>query len=120
MWPAQTAHRGSRLPRTSQTEESRGARGSPCSPVVMSSSSVRSAQRGDGLVERGGRPHHRGGLHCFGAEVAADVGGLALHGEQLLDDHLLVVARGARERGERGGEVIVLSLRRELLGPVEG
>src|SRR5690349_2809436 len=110
MWPAQTAHRGSRLPRTSQTEESRGARGSPCSPVVMSSRAAGSAQRGDGLVEGGGRTHHRGRLLRVGAEVAADVGGLALHGEQLVDDRLLLLAQGARERGERGGEVGVLGL----------
>ena len=75
-----------------------------------------SAERGDGLVERGGRPHHRGGLLGVGTEVAADVGRLALHGQQLVDDRLLGLAQRRGERGERLGQLGVLGLLRELLG----
>src|SRR6476469_6620750 len=63
------------------------------------------SERGEGGVEGGGRAHHRVGLLRVGAEVATDVGGLALDREQLLHDRLLVGAQGTGELGEGGGEL---------------
>ena len=60
------------------------------------------------------------GLGRVGAVVAADVGGRALHGEQLAGDLLLVGGQRLGEPAERGGELGVVGLRGELLRPVEG
>src|SRR5690349_9034189 len=67
--------------------------------------SVMPSERGERLVEGRRRTHHGGCLLGVGTEVAADVGRLALHGEQLVDDLLLVGAQRGGEVGERRGEV---------------
>src|SRR5699024_2594075 len=84
---------------------------------------ARSQRGGDLLedpVEGRRRAHHRGGLLRVRAVVAADVGRLALHREELLGDGLLTLGELLRDRAEGGGELGVLALGGQLLRPVQG
>lgn len=55
-----------------------------------------------------------------GLVVAADVGRLALDGDQLVDDLLLLLGQRRREGREGLGQLRVLGLLGQLLGPVQG
>ncbi len=59
------------------------------------------------------------GLGRVGLVVAADVGGLALDREQLVDDRPLLRGQRLGERGEPFGEVRVVGLLGQLLRPVQ-
>ena len=71
----------------------------------------------EGRVEGGRRTHHGGGQLVIGTVVATDVGRRALHGEQLVGDHRLLLPQLGRQRAEVGRELRVLGLRGQLLGP---
>lgn len=79
-----------------------------------------SGEGGDGLVEGGGRTHHGRGLGRVGLVVATDLDRGALDGDELVDDLLLVGREGLRQRREGLGQLRVLGLGGQLLGPVQG
>ena len=71
-------------------------------------------------VERGAGAEGGVGFCLVREVVAADVGGLALDGEEFGDDGFLVFREGGGEGGEGGLEGEVGVLFGERLGPVEG
>ena len=72
----------------------------------------------DDAVERGARAHRLGGEFVAGLEVAAGVDGVALHGDQLLDDLGFARSKRFSDRRELGLEVGVGVLSCEGLGPI--
>src|SRR5574337_1958809 len=76
--------------------------------------------RCDGCVERAARAHHGVQLGEVGLVVAANVGCLALHGTELLDDPGLVVGQSLGQRRELGSQRGVFGLRCQRLGPIQG
>ena len=83
-----------------------------------------SARSGRGSVDRcvegGARTHDCHALGFVGQVVATDVGRLALHRGQFIDDLLLAAGQGRSQRRKLGLERRILRLRRQLLCPVHG
>ena len=77
------------------------------------------SERGEGGVERGARAHHGVGLGLVDVVVAADVGRLALYGEQLGRDGGLLVGEGLGQPGEQRRGLGVVALLGQRLRPVE-
>ena len=74
----------------------------------------------DGVCEGGAGAHGGGGFGVAGVEVAADVGGAALHAEEFVDDGVFVFSEDFGDGAELGGEVGVVALGGEGFGPVAG
>ncbi len=137
--------RHSRRPETSLTRDRDGARaGRPARrtsrPLLTDYSALRECRLGlarvparpcASAVSPGGQKAASASLSVFegritcvrlvvvGAVVATDVGRAALDREQLLVDRLLLLGQPLGQRGERRGQLGVLGLPGQLLGPVQ-